>query len=338
MYNKAVKKWVVLAVIVLVVGIGWWIRKPAPSEKMKVEVVATGLEVPWAIAWTSSTRMLVTERPGRIRVIENGKLEPDPLVIFSDVSTGGEDGLMGMAVDKGQIYVCLSYKKTGKQALRVERLIDSGDKLIRDKVIWDNVPSATFHTGCRVKFGPDGKLYFTAGDALNKAQAQDVKSFAGKILRVNADGSDPEIWAYGLRNPQGLAWDDQKNLWATDHGPSGFDGPAGGDEINSIVEGGNYGWPLVSHEKTRPGTVAPVKVYTPAIAPSGIAWWRGKLWYGGLKGEGLYTIEGKVAGVEVGRVREAMVGPDGAMYITTSNRDGRGKVLEGDDKIIRLSF
>jgi len=177
------KRWVILLSIVLTVGIGVWTRKSriwAPvttsvSEKMKVEVVATGLEVPWAIAWTSPTRMLVTERPGRVRVIENGKLKPEPLITFPDVATGGEDGLMGIAVNNGQIYVCLSYKKGGKQALRIERLEDG-------KVIWDNVPSATFHTGCRVKFGPEGKLYFTAGDALNKAQAQDMKSFAGKIL------------------------------------------------------------------------------------------------------------------------------------------------------------
>ena len=338
------KRWVILLIIVLAVGVGVWVRKPqggspipvAPadisvSEKMKVEVVATGLEVPWAIAWTSPTRMLVTERPGRIRVIENGELKLEPLKTFSDVATGGEDGLMGIAVNKGQVYVCLAYKKDGKQALRIERLEDA-------KVIWDNVPSATFHTGCRVKFGPEGKLYFTAGDALNKAQAQDLRSYAGKILRVNSDGGDPEIYAYGLRNPQGLTWDDKNQLWATDHGPSGFDGPAGGDEVNLIVKDGDYGWPVVSHEKTRAGTIAPVKVYTPAIAPAGIAWWRGKLWYGGLKGEGLYTLEGKVAEVNVGRVREVVVGPDGNLYITTSNTDGRGKVLEGDDKIIRLSF
>jgi len=155
---------------------------------------------------------------------------------------------------------------------------------------------------------------------------------------VDADGSNPEIWALGLRNPQGLTWDDKGQMWATDHGPSGFDGPVGGDEINAITQGGNYGWPLVSHEKTKAGTIAPVKVYTPAIAPAGIAWWRGKLWYGGLKGEGLYTLDGKVADVNVGRVREVVVGPDGNLYITTSNTDGRGKVLEGDDKIIKLWY
>ncbi|MBI1871989.1 PQQ-dependent sugar dehydrogenase [Candidatus Collierbacteria bacterium] len=222
--------------------------------------------------------------------------------------------------------------------------------------------AGAIHDGCRIKFGPDNKLYITLGEAAQKDLAQKLDSLNGKILRINADGSIPAdnpfrgspIYSYGHRNPQGIDWDPQTNLlWATEHGPSGADGPGGGDEINLIKEGANYGWPLVSHDKTYPGTEFPKLLFTPAVAPAAGMFYRGDLFpefknnffFAALRGEGIYrlVIAGdkvisfeKLSGIDVGRIREIVEGPDGAIYFTTSNRDGRGKLREGDDKIYRI--
>ncbi|MEI9967027.1 MAG: PQQ-dependent sugar dehydrogenase [Candidatus Moraniibacteriota bacterium] len=234
------------------------------------------------------------------------------------------------------------------------------------KTLLDNIPAAQFHAGSRIKFGPDHKLYVTTGDATNKSLPQNKKSLGGKILRLNTDGTvpvdNPEegsfIYSYGHRNPQGLAWDPKSGeLYGTEHGPSGSDGPPGGDEVNHIVPGGNYGWPLVSHNDKYAGTEEPLRTFTPAIAPSGAMFYAGtlfpgltgKLLFTGLIGEGLFTATidaenpdhmydtTKLSGIDVGRIRDVVEGPDGALYLLTSNRDSRGDVREGDDKVIRLT-
>lgn len=334
----------------------------ATSTAYTVEEVVRGLEIPWSIVFTSQDRMLVTERPGRIRVIQNGNLIQQPLHTFSEVSVGGEEGLMSLALDPHYaenklVYVSMAYEQGGNMFVKVERFKDDGNSVSGRTVIVDKIPAAQFHAGSRIAFGPEGKLYITTGDATNKDLAQNSNSLAGKILAVNSDGSGLEIYSLGHRNPQGLAWHPiTKELYSTEHGPSVFDGPAGGDEVNHIVKGGNYGWPLVSHNKTRAGTVAPLLVFTPAEAPGSAMFYSGdvfpqfknNLFFGALKGEGIIRVvldeqdpknvisREKISGINVGRIRDVVQGPDGYIYFSTSNRDGRGEVNSGDDKIYRL--
>lgn len=328
-------------------------------SEITIEEVATGLSVPWDILFTSENRMLVTERKGTLRVIENGVLKQEPLHQFK-VSSDGEEGLMSLALDPEYeknrfIYISLAYDRNGEMFVKVLRFKDEGESMTEEAVIIDNIPAAKYHAGSRIAFGPDGMLYITTGDATDKKLAQDLSSLAGKILRINKDGSIPgdnpfkgsAVWSYGHRNSQGIAWDEAGQLYETEHGPSLFDGPAGGDEVNRIVKGGNYGWPLVSHEKTREGTIAALKVYTPAVAPASLAIIKGNLYFGGLKGEGLFKVtlsedgtnvltSEKISEVEYGRIREVIEGPDGNIYFSTSNKDGRGSPEKADDRIFRL--
>lgn len=351
----------------------------ATSTPYAIEEFVRGLEVPWSIAWTSPNRMLVTERPGRLRVVSDGALVQKPLMTFEDVRSVSEAGLMAVAVDPDYarnnfLYACYAYTSGGEMKGKVVRLLDNANTNAAtvDKVLVDNIPSARNHAGCRVMFGPDGKLYITTGDASERALAQDLTSLAGKILRIESDGSIPSdnpfpgsaIWSYGHRNPQGIGWHPKTGeLYETEHGPSVFDGPAGGDEVNRIVKGGNFGWPLVSHGKKREGTQDALAVFTPAEAPASAAFYpsiifkdaqlalpqfENNFFFGALKGEGLFravidpanpsriSSYEKMADVRYGRIREVASGPDGFIYFTTSNRDGRGNARSGDDKIYRI--
>jgi glucose/arabinose dehydrogenase len=345
---------------------------PAPNAvTYSVEPVAQGLVVPWSIVFTNDTRALVTERRGTLRVIQDGKLTSTPLARFQ-VSSRGEEGLMGLALDPDYannklVYACYAYDAGANLVDRVVRFEDKGTSAGKPVTILDGIPAATNHAGCRLSFGlADGKLYITTGDASDRAIAQRQDSLGGKILRINANGTipadnpfgDSPVWSLGHRNPQGLAWQPGTNqLFAPEHGPSGFDGAPGGDEVNVIRKGANYGWPVVSHTKADPRFVSPLRVYTPAIAPGGALFYDGealpqfkdKLLVAALKGEGVYVLgfetgdrskvatEVKLPDVNVGRVRDVVQAPDGSIYLLTSNRDGRGTVRQGDDFVYRLT-
>src|SRR6185369_13754609 len=264
------------------------------------------------------------------------------------------------------LYLSYAYAASGQQ-VRVVRFRETPGGLVDRKVIIENIPAAQFHAGCRLRFGPDGKLYITTGDATQRELAQQLNSLAGKILRVNDDGSvpndnpfvgqagaRPEVWSYGHRNPQGLDFQPESNLiFETEHGPSGFDGPDGGDEVNIVEKGKNYGWPIIHHTATHAGMEAPLLEYTPACAPgsgmfyrgSAFPQFRGNYFFGCLKGvriirvvldgRRVVTQENLLEG-KYGRIREVSEGPDGYLYFTTSNRDDRGHPATDDDRIIRL--
>ncbi|MBC7835360.1 MAG: PQQ-dependent sugar dehydrogenase [Phycisphaerales bacterium] len=365
-------------------------KLPLPS--FTVETVATGLEVPWAIAFLPDNRVLVTERPGRVRLVENGKLDPNPLFTVPDVvkSRGGEIGLMAICLHpdfKDNRYVYLSYGHTDKDVRVVRYTFDPapaplsadgaqpGDGLVEPTVIVKGIPASVNHAGCRIAFGPDKKLYVTTGEMFKRELAQDMTSLGGKTLRLNDDGSiphdnpflgeehvtkgvRPEIWSFGHRNPQGMDWQPGTNLmFQSEHGPSGELG-RGGDEVNAVEAGKNYGWPIIHHDESKPGLESPLVEWSPAVAPASGVFYDGELFpdmrgnflVGALGGlvraptpgiirvvlDGRKVVACQWLATEYGRVREVVVGPDGAIYFTTSNRDGRGRVREGDDKVMRL--
>lgn len=337
---------------------------------LEAETVSTGLEVPWSVAFPSANRMLVAERPGRIRVIEDGILRPVPLAMLDDVEPSGESGLMGLTLAPDYersrfLYVSYAYASRPGIRVRVVRFRDDGTSLSDRRIIFDGLPAAAFHAGCRLRFGPDGKLYVTTGDATQRDLAQRPDSLAGKTLRLNPDGTVPSnnpfpgsaIFSLGHRNSQGLDWQPGTGLqFQTEHGPSGFDGPGGGDEVNIVEAGKNYGWPLIHHRQSREALVSPLLEFTPAIAPAGASFvtgdklpsLRGDFLFAGLRGERLIRVRfdrnnpRRVIEVEhlfvgvFGRLREVIGGPDGAIYFTTSNRDGRGSPNRWDDRILRL--
>jgi glucose/arabinose dehydrogenase len=340
------------------------------NSSFKVEKVVGGLQVPWSIVWAPDGRMIFAERVGRIRVFENGSLKPQPLFVVPDVEPTGESGLMSVVLHpqfatNHLLYLSYAYAGAGIR-VRVVRYREAPEGFVDRKVILEDIPAAQFHAGCRLRFGPDGKLYVTTGDATQRELAQRLDSLAGKTLRLNDDGSvpndnpfigqanaRPEIWSYGHRNSQGMDWQPGSNLmFQTEHGPSGFDGPGGGDEVNIVERGKNYGWPLIHHKESRAGLESPLLEYTPACAPASGMFYRGSafpqfkgnFFFGCLRGERLIrvTLDGRrVLSQEdlitkYGRIRDVAEGPDGFLYFSTSNRDGRGTPTTDDDRILRL--
>jgi aldose sugar dehydrogenase len=337
----------------------------ASSAMPAVSVVATGLEIPWDFALLPDKRMLVTERTGRIVAIgTDGDKRTIPI---EGVRQGGEGGLLGIvlhpqfALNK-HVYLYMTAPGTNGQTInRVVRYTYENGTLVVDRQIIGNIPGAAYHDGGRIEFGPDGMLYITTGDATKPELAQNRDSLAGKILRLKDDGSIPTdnpyisngstgspqaaVYSYGHRNPQGLAWDSDGNLWETEHGRSGVQ--SGLDELNRIEAGANYGWPTIEGDATRQGMTVPIRRSgaRDTWAPASLAYLDGSLYWGGLRGEALYEAvleDGNVIELkkhfkgQFGRIRTVRVGPDNMLYLTTSNRDGRGDPAMDDDKIIRV--
>lgn len=302
--------------------------------------------------------MLVTERAGSVRYIdEKGKLSPDPVAILSSVKEEGEGGLMGIALHpmfslNNYVYLYYTYSTSGNNTLnRVVRMTFKDKKLSDEKIIIDAIPGALFHNGGRIKFGPDKDLYVATGDAQEPSLAQDTNSLAGKILRSTDDGKpalgnpfNNLVYSYGHRNVQGLAWDSNGQLWATEHGRSGIQ--SGLDEVNKVEPGKNYGWPVIQGDEKRDGMeTAVLNSGATTWAPAGAVFMGDSLFFAGLRGKTLYeaTIRGQDIQLkeyfsdEFGRLRDVVIGPDGMLYITTSNLDGRGSPTEQDDRVIRIN-
>lgn len=310
----------------------------------KVEVIAKNLEVPWALAFLPDGKILITERTGRIKILEIGKGDPREIAKIK-VTQISESGLHGIAVhpkypQKPYLYLYYTYSDNGNNTLnRVSRFKFENEALSDEKVIIDSIPGALIHDGGRIKFGPDEALYITTGDAANPSLSQDKNSLAGKILRVK-DDKGAEIYSLGHRNPQGIAWDDQKRLWATEHGQSAT------DELNLIEMGNNYGWPIIRGDGKKEGLISPkIQSGSTTWAPAGMAYINNSLFFAGLRGQTLYeaVLDGDSIKLkehfkgEFGRIREVVLGLDNMLYVTTSNRDGRGLPISEDDRIIRIN-
>jgi glucose/arabinose dehydrogenase len=333
-------------------------RRPAAPARIKT--VATGLQIPWEIAFLPDGRALVTERPGRVRLLgRDGRLQNRPVARIA-VSTRGEGGLLGLALDPDfarNRFVYLYY--TSGRAMRLERWRFSAGRLHRERSLVPGIAAGRIHDSGRIAFGPDGRLYAATGDAGDGELAQRPDSLNGKFLALTPEqyrgaGGAPEIVSRGHRNPQGFDWDPGTGrLIATEHGPTqGVDGPGGYDEINAIVPGGNYGWPL-KFGFDQSGFNAPLRVYGQPVAPSGATFvthpgssWTGSFLFACLRGEQLRRLrfrEGAIVADQAilrgryGRLRTVVEGPRGDLYVLTSNRDGRGRPTAGDDRILRIT-
>lgn len=310
--------------------------------------VASGLEVPWAMAFLPGGDALVTERDSArlVRVTPSG--EKTVVGEVPGVEPGGEGGLMGVAVSPGfsgdkRVYLYF----TAASDNRVVRASYDGESLGSLEPLVTGIPKAGNHNGGRIEFGPDGMLYIATGDAGDSRLSQDKDSLGGKILRVTPDGKAAPgnpfgnlVWTYGHRNVQGLAWDEEGRMYATEFGQNRF------DEINRIEKGRNYGWPEVEGTGGREGFTDPLLTWTTDEAsPSGLAYAGGSLWAAALRGERLWQVpldDGEAArptarfGSGYGRLRAVAQAPDGSVWFSTSNEDGRGSPAPDDDRILRV--
>lgn len=334
-------------------------RIPAAEQKAEpasITRLANKLDTPWSLAFLPSGDLLVTERGGTLRQIgEDGASHT-----IDGVQETSEGGLLGVAVHPAfstnrWVYVYLTTEQGSALTNRVDRyeLVDS--ELRQRKTIVENIPAASNHNGGGIAFGPDSKLYVTTGDAAQPELAQDTTSLAGKLLRLEEDGAVPAdnpfdnlVWSYGHRNPQGITWDDKGRLWSVEHGPSGGLNGTGKDELNLIEKGANYGWPVIAGSQKQAGMKSPVAQSgsDETWAPAGLAYAGGSLYFGGLRGQALY--EARIAPdasvvlsrhfvQEYGRLRAVAVN-DSYLYVSTSNRDGRGQPSASDDTIVKIDL
>jgi glucose/arabinose dehydrogenase len=334
---------------------------PAQASGPRVDTVARGLEIPWDIAFLPRGGALVTERPGRIRRLTRGwRLLRRP-VARVPVSAYGEGGLLGIALDpafRANRFVYLYF--TTATGMRLERRRWAGRRLVYRASLIDGIRAGTLHDSGRIAFGPDRRLYVSTGDAGTGTLAQDPVSLNGKMLALTPaqyhgpGHAMPAIVASGLRNSQGFDWEPGTGqLIANDHGPTGFDGPEGYDEVNAIVPGGNYGWPeAIGSENGGGRFVAPLRLYVAPIAPSGATFvsragsrWTGDYILAALRGEQLRRLvlrgdrvvrDEALLTRRYGRLRTVVEGPRGCLYVLTSNRDGRGYPVRADDRILRV--
>lgn len=346
---------------------------PDGQVPVRAETVASGLEVPWGLAFLPGGDMLVTERPGRVRLIRAGQLQQAPVATVP-LHAGGEGGLLGIAAHPDfarnrLFYLYYTAAKDGAPVNRIERfqLSADGRSATAERILLDDIPAAAFHNGGRLRVGPDGMLYAGTGDAREPRLSQDPGSLAGKLLRLTPAGGVPDdnpirgrpALLSGIRNTQGFAWPDGATLWVTDHGPSGEMGLTGHDEVSVARAGDNLGWPAIHGCAAREGLVRPVLSWRTAVPPGGAAIytgtaipeWRGSLLIGTLGSRHLHRVvidagprarlhevyfRGEPPG-GLGRLREVIMGPDGALYVTTSNCDGRGRCPPERDRIVRVT-
>ncbi len=344
---------------------------PDGAVPIQATVVAEGLEVPWGVAFLPNGDALLTERPGRVRLLRGGVLRPQPVATVP-ISRSSEGGLLGIAAHPDfartrQFYVYVTTDAGGRTENRVERWVASADgtSATFERVIFGGIPAATYHDGGRLRFGPDGMLYVGTGDARDPQLAQAAGSPAGKILRLTPEGEVPAdnpfpgspVFLLGLRNTQGWDWKDAETLYVTDHGPSGELGRSAHDEVSVARAGDNLGWPTIYRCESGEGLTTPSLTWATASPPGGAARytgsaipeWKDSLLVAVLGARHLHRVvfdpeqPQRVTQHEVylrnthGRLREAVMGPDGHLYVTTSNCDGRGDCGTRKDLLLRIT-
>lgn len=344
---------------------------PPGEVAIRVERIAEGLEVPWGIAFVPGGDALVTERPGRVRLLRGGRLVAEP-VLRLEVAERGEGGLLGIAADprfaeNRRFYLYATVEERGRAVNRVTRwrLAADGRSATQEKVLLDGIAAEAFHDGGRIRFGPDGRLYVATGDAGRPGTARDPASPNGKLLRIGTDGEVPAdnpvpgsaVFLRGVRNLEAFDWLDARTIVLADHGPSGELGRRGGDRVAVVRPGDDLGWPDAWRCATVGGAAAPALAFVEAVPPGGgsvyrggaIPAWRGSFLFGTLRSRHLHRVVlegGRAVHHEVylagdppaglGRVRDVVEGPDGAVWVTTSNCDGRGTCPPERDVIVRI--
>jgi glucose/arabinose dehydrogenase len=337
-------------------------KAPGPLNLTRT-ALAQGLVAPWAIDFGADGTAWLTERPGRVRVIRGGKLLADPALTLPVFNQAGcEGGLLGIAVNEPYVYLDYTIASSAGNVDRVSRFLIDGDHLVSEKVLLDGIPGGScYHFGGRLKIGPDGWLYITTGEGFVAARAADPNNLSGKILRIQTDGSGEETYAWGFRNPQGLAFDAAGRLYVSSNGPTGEFGLCCHDEVDQVQKGAFYGWPAWAAgtrtsypQGSLPARSGPmVESGTNTWAPSGISFYtprvdeQATLLVAELRGQELRRLlidaghPGVVTSQEItlsgaGRLRDAVAGPNHCLYVLTSNRDSRGSPLAGDDQVIQL--
>jgi len=323
-----------------------------PAVPRVADTIATNLTSPWDVVFLPDGDALVSERDtGAVkRIAADGGVETVGEIPAAEPSSEG--GLLGLAVhpdypDEPWLY---AYYSTTSDNRVVRLRYPPGGAFGLEQLVIDGIPSSDYHNGGRIAFGPDGLLYVATGDSTNGELSQDKASLGGKILRLTPEGDpapdnpfDSPVWTYGHRNVQGIAWDEDGRLYASEFGQDTW------DELNLIEEGNNYGWPQVEGDGGGDEFTNPLVQWRPDEAsPSGIAYAEGAVWMTGLNGERLWRIDvegGRVVGDpeaffvgEYGRLREVEVAPDGSLWLVTSNTDGRGDPAAEDDRILRLEL
>ncbi|WP_323791797.1 PQQ-dependent sugar dehydrogenase [Nocardioides sp.] len=315
-----------------------------------VDTIATDLAVPWGLDFFPDGDAIVTERDTQrvLRISSGKKHKVSVLGVLSAADPQGEGGLLGVALSPSfEVDQTIYFYLTSSTDNRIVRSVLSGGGLTPVEVVLDGIPNGFIHDGGRLAFGPDGYLYASTGEAGRPALAANKKSLGGKILRITTEGEpapgnpfDSPVWSYGHRNVQGLAFDDRDNLWASEFGQDDV------DELNKITGGADYGWPGVEGPGGSKRQTDPQQTWDVAEAsPSGLAFANGNLWMAALRGERVWRVRlkgGKAVDQksffvgDYGRLRTIATAPDGTLWVTTSNRDGRGDPADSDDRILQL--